>query len=323
MLADPNTHEVLFVERYIAGLRPEIRAAVILHRSEDVDTASCLALLQEVEVEQDKTPTSGKSGHRSYTKTASASDKNKAGAASEDTRKWSEKLEALRAYRKSKNLCFTRGEPWARGHKCPDKVPLHVMEELLEVLQLDDLPDPQHLSDSSSDDEVMLLASDSPNKSAVTRRTMRVHGLIGKHNILVLIDLGANCSFVDAALVQELQIPTQPMPSASYVIAGGDTLTSSTVAPKLTWWTQGHTFVQDMKVLPLGSYDLIVGADWLEEHSPMWVHWHKKWMKFTHEGRRITLRGVRDKPVKCKQVSPRKLQGLLRRGAIQQGVQIQ
>ena len=76
-------------------------------------------------------------------------------------------------------------EQWARGHKCPDKVPIHVMEELLEVLQLDDPPDPQHLSDSSSDDEVMLLASDSPNKTAVRRRTMRVDGLIGKRSILV------------------------------------------------------------------------------------------------------------------------------------------
>ena len=128
---------------------------------------------------------------------------------------------------------------------------------------------------------------------------------------------------MDAALVQELQIPTQPMPNASYVIAGGDTLTSSTMAPKLTWWAQGHTFVQDMKVLPLGCYDLIVGVDWLEEHNPMWVHWHKKWMKFTHDWCRITLRGVRDKPVKCKQVTPRKLKGLLPRGAIQHGVQIQ
>lgn len=53
-LADPNTNEVLFVERYLAGLHPEIRSAVILHHPEDVDTASCLALLQEVELENDK-----------------------------------------------------------------------------------------------------------------------------------------------------------------------------------------------------------------------------------------------------------------------------
>lgn len=197
------------------------------------------------------------------------------------------------------------------------------MEELLEVLQLDDPPDPQHLSDSSSEEDVMLLANASSTTSPVKRRTMRLQGMIGKRTVLILIDSGANCSFVDAALATELQLPTKPMPAASFVIAGGDVLTSSTMVPQLTWWTQGHTFCQDMKVLSLGCYDLIVGADWLESHSPMWVHWQRKWMRFTHEGRRITLKGIRPTLSKCKQVSVRKMRGLLRRGAIQQAVQIQ
>lgn len=65
LLADPHTSEVFFVERYVAGLRSEIRSAVILHQPEDVDTASCLALLQEVELENDKAGSSSKSSHRS------------------------------------------------------------------------------------------------------------------------------------------------------------------------------------------------------------------------------------------------------------------
>mgnify|MGYP005797248061 CR=1 FL=1 len=52
--------EVFFVERYIAGLRPEIRTAAILHQLEDVDTASCLALLHEVELDNDKACNSSK-----------------------------------------------------------------------------------------------------------------------------------------------------------------------------------------------------------------------------------------------------------------------
>lgn len=76
-----------------------------------------------------------------------------------ESHKLSEKLEALRSYRKANNLCFTCGDPWARGHKCRDKVPLHIMEDLLEVLHLNEPPDPQHLSDSSSDKEVMLVTT--------------------------------------------------------------------------------------------------------------------------------------------------------------------
>lgn len=34
---------------------------------------------------------------------------------------------ALHAYRKSKGLCFVRGEKWAREHKCQQQVQLHVV----------------------------------------------------------------------------------------------------------------------------------------------------------------------------------------------------
>lgn len=146
LLADPNTSEVLFVERYLAGLRAEIRSVVILHQPEDMDTASSLALLQEVELENEKQSSHSKTNHRYMSKTAIHSEKNKTVTVPEESRKMSEKLEALRSYRKAKNLCFTCGDPWARGHKCPDKVPLHIMEELLEVLHLDEPPDPKHLS---------------------------------------------------------------------------------------------------------------------------------------------------------------------------------
>lgn len=128
LLADPHTSEVFFVERYVAGLRSEIRTIVILHQPEDVDTASCLALLQEVELENDEHGGSSKSNQQSFGKHSVSGEKHKQQTATNDSRKVAEKLEALCAYRKAKNLCFTCGEPWARGHKCPDKVPLHNRE---------------------------------------------------------------------------------------------------------------------------------------------------------------------------------------------------
>uniref|UniRef100_A0A0A9EA72 Uncharacterized protein n=1 Tax=Arundo donax TaxID=35708 RepID=A0A0A9EA72_ARUDO len=57
--------------------------------------------------------------------------------------------------------------------------------------------------------------------------------------------------------------------------------------PRLEWWSQGHSFCQDTRVLPLRSYDMIIGYDWLEDFSPMWIHWGKRIMLFTHKGRRV------------------------------------
>jgi hypothetical protein len=50
----------------------------------------------------------------------------------------SDKLVALKAYRRANNLCFTCGEKWSgRNHKCPTRVPLHIIQELLDAVQLD------------------------------------------------------------------------------------------------------------------------------------------------------------------------------------------
>lgn len=157
LLHDPHTSEVFFVERFIAGLKQEIRVAVVLHRPEDVDTASFLAQLQETEMENDKNLMTQRTSHKSTSKVYSTPDKLKSQARSDDSKKgdtprWDDKLEALRTYRKSKGLCFTCGDKWSRQHKCPAQVPLHVMEELLEVLQDDDASQ----DDGSSSEEELL-----------------------------------------------------------------------------------------------------------------------------------------------------------------------
>jgi hypothetical protein len=47
---------------------------------------------------------------------------------------------------------------------------------------------------------------------------------------------------------------------------------------------QGTQFVTDLKVLPLPYYDMIIGMDWLEWHSPMKVDWLSKWIVINHKG---------------------------------------
>lgn len=51
-------------------------------------------------------------------------------------------------------------------------------------------------------------------------------------------------------------------------------------------------FNTNLRVLPLSSYDGILGLDWLAMHSPMQIDWVQKWMSFTHQGQVITLQGL-------------------------------
>ena len=91
----------------------------------------------------------------------------------------------------------------------------------------------------------------------------------------------------------------------------------------LQWWAQGNSFTQDMRVLPLGCFDIILGADWLEDHSPMWIHWKHKKLRFIYNGKRILLQGLKPDTMVCRPVTCHKLKGLLRRKAVTHVIQLQ
>lgn len=73
--------------------------------------------------------------------------------------------------------------------------------------------------------------------------------------------------------------------------------------PKVQWFIQGHTFASEAKVLPLKCCDLIMGEDYLEDCSLMWIDYKLKTVIFTHKGKVIVL-----------QVGSTKLKGLLKHG---------
>ena len=62
---------------------------------------------------------------------------------------------------------------------------------------------------------------------------------------------------------------------------------------------QGHTFLVNMKILPLQCYDIIFGMDWLSQYSPMEIHWRNKWLSFSHAGQKIQLIGLQPNLQQC------------------------
>lgn len=67
---------------------------------------------------------------------------------------------------------------------------------------------------------------------------------------------------------------------------------------------------------------MILGMEWLEDFSPMWIDWKRKKMRFTYAGNRITLVGVKEQLDQCKPVTAKQLKGLAKSGAIAQLVQL-
>jgi hypothetical protein len=177
---------------------------------------------------------------------------------------------------------------------------------------------------ASSEDELMCVDIASAMSNSTTRhRTIRLHGRVRQQEVLILVDSGSRASFVDANLVSRLRLEPQACTPSRFVAANGDTMVSDIMIPQLTSEAQGHSFQQDMTVLPLGCYDIILGGHWLEEFSPMWVHWHQRRMRFRHHGHRIMLQGILDDGSPGRPISAQQLQGLLRRGSVSQCIRVQ
>jgi hypothetical protein len=83
-----------------------------------------------------------------------------------------EKPRSMRAYRRAHGLCYVCGKKWNPSHSCAPTVQLHVVEELLDLLQ------------ASSEDEV---TSNVANLCVISREamdgseaphTLRLHGQV-------------------------------------------------------------------------------------------------------------------------------------------------
>jgi hypothetical protein len=208
------------------------------------------------------------------------------------------------------------GENYSPQHHCPKQIQLHVLEEWLDAMDSSDTDsDTSDKGAGDGADEILSL-SVAAIEGVQGKKTMRLQGLIQHQEVLILVDSGSSSNFVRVELVQELGLVTTKTKPTIITVADGGQMQCDSVVEGLQWWSQGHTFVSDAKVLSVKCYDLILGADWLEQHSPMWVHWKKRKMRFTHKGHRITLHGVADCTSSCLKLKTKKLKGLLKHGGI-------
>lgn len=113
---------------------------------------------------------------------------------------------------------------------------------------------------------------------------MKLLAQIGKHKVLVLVDSGSIGTFVSEYLVSKLKLPSESCKPMTYRAADGGLMLSDQKVVNLHWYIQGHKFTSKARVLPLRCYDLMLGEDWLEACSQMWVDYKLKKMKFSHEG---------------------------------------
>ncbi|WVZ82556.1 hypothetical protein U9M48_029810 [Paspalum notatum var. saurae] len=300
----PNTDPLYYTTRFIDGLRPDIRAAVLIQRPKDLDSACTLALLQE--------EVSAQASRREFRKTdpgggwkpavrgpsplplppgvdkqvPTAADK----TSPEQVRSNADKFSALRAYRRAKGLCDRCAEKWHPGHRCAASIQLHVVEELFELFQQDEAVSPPSSPPHSSEHVCLALSAAAVSGSA-SARTLKLIGFLQSRQLKILVDSSSSSSFLGETIARDLSGVSQLVQPVAVQVANGAQIWCDSVIPNAVWSVHNYEFTTDLRIIPLQHYDLIVGMDWLESFSPMNVHWRHKWMQIPYQGSVVLIQG--------------------------------
>lgn len=144
---------------------------------------------------------------------------------------------------------------------------------------------------SPTTSQVMLHLSVATLACSPAPKTFCLTGEVQGVSVSILVDSGSSHTFLGSKVAQSLT-GVQPLEQAVHVqVANGDVLLCTTHIPYASWSVQGYLFTNDLKLLPLSSYDMILGLDWLASFSPMKVHWEQRWISIPYEGSFVVLLG--------------------------------
>lgn len=125
---------------------------------------------------------------------------------------------------------------------------------------------------------------------STSHECMRLWAMVGNQTLLILIDSGA--TFVSEALVERLGLQMTECHLVKVKVANGEVMESEQMVKSLEWWFNGHSYTDDMRVLELGEYDVILGYDWLQNRSPMNCDWKGRVLSFEDKGKLMQLLGT-------------------------------
>ncbi|GJV65794.1 putative reverse transcriptase domain-containing protein [Tanacetum coccineum] len=109
----------------------------------------------------------------------------------------------------------------------------------------------------------------------------------------ILFDTGADRSFVSYTFSKYIDIhPTTLDTNYNVELADGKSLTTNTILRGCTLNLQNHLFDIDLLSIELGSFDVIVGMDWMAEHRAE-VVCYKKYIRVLYKNDMLIIQGER------------------------------
>jgi hypothetical protein len=290
---NPKLDEIFFVQQFVKGLKSEIRGSVLCQVATTVNRAVLLARLHYEVLEKGRGRPRGGGGGAVHRHGGPDKPDQKQIDGGADLFKERQ----LRDYRRIHGVCFVCGEKYDAGHaaKCKRKglmqlntlsvedLSLELSEEVLQQLDQED-----QLGDESCKLSLQAISG------TESMQSIRLQALVKDQSFLLLVGTGSSATFINSAFVQQVGLQSISCPAVKVKVANGQELVSNSMVPAIEWWCNGHSFSTNMRILELGSYDAILGFDWLQNYDPMIYHWKHKalGLEFWHKGAKVRLQGV-------------------------------
>ena len=112
---------------------------------------------------------------------------------------------------------------------------------------------------------------------------IEVEGMINNHSFTILIDSGASHSYIDPKMVKRFHLPRNKHGKSWLVqLAIGAERNVNDMVKSCLMDMNGLNTGEYLNILPLGSYDCLIGMDWLDQHHAI-LECHKNEFTFLDE----------------------------------------
>ena len=122
---------------------------------------------------------------------------------------------------------------------------------------------------------------------------VEVEGMINQTPITILIDPGASISYISPKMVEKCKFPIEKFENSWLVqLATGAKRKVTCFVKKFAVVMDQFETVVKLNVLPLGSYELLISMDWLEQHRVSLNCYSKTFTCLNSDGKPISVKGV-------------------------------
>jgi hypothetical protein len=143
---------------------------------------------------------------------------------------------------------------------------------------------------------------------------IEVEGKIINQPIAILIDSGASHCYIDPKIVDRFNLEKSKLGKESLVqLATGTKRRIHDMVNSCSIILIGMNTSMDLNIIPLGSYDILIGMDWLDKHHAILDCHNKPFTCLDGNGKQSNVKGV-PRPISIREISTLQLKIYFRKG---------